>query len=559
MALFEPGGALVAEATSSDDDELLTWVATSAGLHTLAVELVADGGSLPGNVYELEANVGPVLTCPLDDDPVWPYRYGFYSTPNGSRVDGIVLCPGDEEVFFAWLSPGDEVQVELQFEHDEGDIDLLQYSCWPVWPDSWAPYTCSTVASSTSSDDDELLTVSNPSSDYAAFGFRAVLASDDGLFEGNELSVVLTQLAGCVDDALENNDDWRERSWLDPGSYAGLTACEGDLDYYGVPLVAGDSLDAEIAFDPAEGDLDLHIYDGVALLASSTSSTGVESVSWTAADDGIYEVVVEMVAESGAPGAGYDLDLAFPVATCVEDTDEEDDDPTTATQLTVNPDYPSHFACPGDGDWYSYVLQVGQSWYTLVEFEHDAGDIDIFVYDAGLELVASGTSADDDELAFHVVAPGDAGTHYLQVVLISEADAVPGAHYGLVAGADAYATCLDDGLEHNDEPWTPVAVTEGSHPRLGSCPGDEDWYGLWLTAGQQVSVELAFVQVSGDLALGLYDPAGTLLAWSDTTTDVELASAVAVGDGYHLVGVFHVTETDVIQGNFYDMEVEVIP
>jgi hypothetical protein len=97
----------------------------------------------------------------------------------------------------------------------------------------------------------------------------------------------------CVDDDLEENDDFAQATVSLPGSYPGLQVCGGDDDYYVVALAAGDTLEVDALFSHAAGNLDLALYDAdQSLLAVSDSVTDDEHISYIVpeADDYLIRV-----------------------------------------------------------------------------------------------------------------------------------------------------------------------------------------------------------------------------------------------------------------------------
>ncbi len=90
-----------------------------------------------------------------------------------------------------------------------------------------------------------------------------------------------------ADDGFEDNDDCASAVSMADGTYTGLFTVDNDEDYYEVTLADGDTLNVDILFTDANGDLDLVLYESLAdcnLDVDAASSTGVvdnESVSYT--------------------------------------------------------------------------------------------------------------------------------------------------------------------------------------------------------------------------------------------------------------------------------------
>lgn len=69
--------------------------------------------------------------------------------------------------------------------------------------------------------------------------------------------------------------------------------------------------------------------------------------------------------------------------------------------------------CPGDQDWFSMTLGAGEQVTVDVSFTHADGDLDLFIYNAGLSLVAESSSLNDNESVTFTASA--AGTYYALV------------------------------------------------------------------------------------------------------------------------------------------------
>lgn len=87
------------------------------------------------------------------------------------------------------------------------------------------------------------------------------------------------------------------------------------------------------------------------------------------------------------------------------------------------------------------------------------------------------------------------------------------------------SVCLDDLLDEagpNDSVANRTPIETGTVDELILCPGDEDWYGLQVPGGTEVTLDLRFLQADGDLELQVLLPDGqTLVAEGRTVTDNE--------------------------------------
>jgi hypothetical protein len=102
------------------------------------------------------------------------------------------------------------------------------------------------------------------------------------------------------------------------------------------------------------------------------------------------------------------------------------------------------------------------------------------------------------------------------------------------ATATQSGACVDDGYEDNDtcEDATPIAP--GTYPGLKICSGDDDWFELYLTAGDTITVTILFSHALGDLDMVFYgrDCGGSLTAGSSYTDNEEVHYTVLFSGTY---------------------------
>ena len=74
-----------------------------------------------------------------------------------------------------------------------------------------------------------------------------------------------------------------------------------------------------------------------------------------------------------------------------------------------------------------------------------------------------------------------------------------------------------------------------------------------LTAGQQASLQALFSHAEGDVDLRLFDPAGTQVATSLSTTDDENINYTATQSGTHVLQVELYRDAGSVPGNTYQL------
>jgi len=145
LRLLDPAGSTVATATTTTDNETVTWTARTAGLHVLRVELVGDSGASVGNDYSLNGSLVPA-TSGCADDPQEDNDSESEASPLSDATGPLRVCPFDRDFFSAPVAAGQTLRITARFAQSTGDIDMRLLD-----PTGLA------VATAISTDDDELL------------------------------------------------------------------------------------------------------------------------------------------------------------------------------------------------------------------------------------------------------------------------------------------------------------------------------------------------------------------------------------------------------------------
>lgn len=199
-----------------------------------------------------------------------------------------------------------------------------------------------------------------------------------------ETGYALTIGADCVDDPDEPDSPapLGRPSW--PGLLRSRMLCAADEDRYLVSMQSGESVQADLAFDPAFGDLDLELLDPAGLVvASSLGTGGTEMVSFVTVDEGIH--VVRVFGKTPTDRNVYDLTLS--ATGCVDDAFENDDDAGTARLVSAG-EVVRGIACGMDEDWLSF--EIGTRRLVRLQLSHDplAGNLDLELWTEAGRLVA---------------------------------------------------------------------------------------------------------------------------------------------------------------------------
>lgn len=202
----------------------------------------------------------------------------------------------DPHDWYKWTAPADgTLNVEILFKNSLGDIDVQLRDA-----------DQNLLASSTTTNDNEQVSASvTRGSSYYIHVYGYSNASSPGydlLIDGPEI----------LPDVYEPNDSFAQ-AW-DLGSedqaHGGLTIhSPGNEDWFKWTSPGLGSVDVNLYFPHAEGDLDLYLYDAAhSLLTSSTSVTDNEHVAALASPS--EEFYIQVVGFGGSVHPGYELQIA---------------------------------------------------------------------------------------------------------------------------------------------------------------------------------------------------------------------------------------------------------
>ena len=428
--LRNPAGDIVAESTNLfTSDEAITYTAPAAGRYTLNVRLAFDLGD--SAVYDLDVVIDEAIpTC--TDDGLEDNDTFDDARPIGGSTDALRVCEGDDDFYSVTLGAGDTLAVATDFSDAEGDIDLRLLNGEGA-----------VVASSVSTSDDESFSyVAEAAGTYV---IRVSLWRDEGSTSGNgygiDIDIDEAAAPSCPTDRLENNDSMDDAEPLPPELYTGLTVCEDDEDWYRLPLAEGDTITVTMTFPHAEGDVDLRLLDpdGTPQRTSATSSDD-EELEYTVDAAGTYFIRVYLYADSGS-SIGNEYDILVEVdggsvfgETCETDDRLEDNDDFESGAF-IDPElYTRLLSCPDDEDFFTILLATDETVTVTLDFEHDEGDIDLFLLDESETVVASSLGIDDGESVTHT---SDSFEFYrVQVVLLTDRGSADGNFYDMLIEFD---------------------------------------------------------------------------------------------------------------------------
>jgi len=296
-----------------------------------------------------------------------------------------------------------------------------------------------------------------------------------------------------------------------------------DIDYYRLTAPGNGTLTVDLFFPHVDGDLDLRLQDTNGTdLATSTSTDDNEHIEHPVSAGSNYVVFVE-----GYLGASNVYDL---VIQGTGDRFETNDTLQTAANLGTlgsryEPTLTIHAA--QDDDYFAFTASNAGVVSVTIEFPHDDGDLDLYLYDSQSNHVANSTSSTDDEGLSYTVRGGS--NYFVRV-----------EGYGDVNVYDLeieLGPLTNDRFETNDSPAQATDLGLAGIIEEGGLSihddSDFDYYRLTAAGDGDLTVDLFFAHQYGDVDLRLQDTNGADLAVSTSTDDNEsLSYPVMAGSNY---------------------------
>lgn len=207
-----------------------------------------------------------------------------------------------------------------------------------------------------------------------------------------------------------------------------------------------------------------------------------------------------------------------PTSTCLDD-DLEPDDALAFAPLLPPGLYSGRRLCGPNTDLVAVDAAPGNTLTATLTFARDQGVPTFELIDDSQDLLTTGiaTSSSEGRLSLrYELAASDERQLFFRI----SADAPLRLSYTLEFAVGDTA-CEDDTAEPDStrDQARPLPLDQSASRRL--CGGDEDFFALSLTPGQEVKLSLAFDHRYGDLDLELLDAAGNLVSRSASERSLE--------------------------------------
>lgn len=503
MELYDPVDAITSRtgSYSTTDDEFISFTADKPGDWRIRVYHYS---GLTNVTYDLDIWVKMDDWMEENDDfwSAWGVGPGIFS--------GLKVVDFDEDWYQIYLNPGDIIDVNIYFNHSEGDLQLVLY-------DPSYMYRIDSL----SADHDEFITfMADVSGDwriqvYHNYGNSTVLYDLD----------IWVSFVTTSDDWAEENDDFWSAFGIGPGFYPGLMVVGFDEDWFRIFLNPGDTIDVNIYFDHSMGDLQLELYDpSYTFRIGSYSSDKDEFLTFLIDTPGEWRIRV--FHQFGNSDVYYDLDIWQ--NTVEDDNYEENDAKWQAYDLTPYEGWwLTWIDGPGfqfDDDWYKITVEPGFE-HLIIQTSDFGGDIHLEIYDDALNLIGGSNSKDDFDSEVPTGTQGDYGPMIFDLPS-------SGIYYLKIFGnrrGNFYDFNYLTVSFLEEQTWLSDIGSLGVQNNF-------DFYFIDITPGfQHLQVELLFNHSLGNIDMALYDEGGNKITNSSSYTDNEYIDTTPLASGFYFL------------------------
>ncbi|MBN1515317.1 pre-peptidase C-terminal domain-containing protein, partial [Candidatus Sumerlaeota bacterium] len=534
LELRNSGGALVASADTSTDNESINYTVPSAGTYYIVVK-----GSNTGNTYDLQWEAIREDHYEENDTLGTYYDLTDYENTLLSEIDGFGFNLDDDWFGFDSGTGGDLLRVELLFTHADGNLRM------EITDSLGNP-----IAASSTSTDNEYVAIASASGEYrirvqgpaigTQYDLRWFIVADDDYGDNNNMNDAtdLTVYDGGGEDGEDGHGLGHDGN--DLGNIDG-NGVNTDDDWYMIHVREGAlSMQVDAEFIHTLGNIDIYLYDsnGV-LIGSGESLTDNESIFYNLPPEGDY--YIQVVGDN----SGNEYNLSWVVI--YEDNYGDDNDSlTSATDLTAFQNgclsQINGLGIQGDTDVFKIAVPEGMARLNVTAtFTHADGNIDIELLNSSGTSIAVSNSTEDTE-SIGVANPA-AGEYYIVVTGDNNGneydlcwESLPEDNYDNNSMEDAFdLTPFEEQL---------LSEVDGEGVQVG-----EDWYIITLPPGVTLlDVQAFFDHEGGDINIALLDSTGTTVAVSNSTTDDEQILVTNPASG-----TYYVVVTGDDSGNTYDL------
>jgi len=508
LELYDASGALLATADAPRGNSASLSVPASGG-RFYYLRVTADG-----NIC-LPYNLAYTAQCPPacgEADLYEPNDSRATAWGNGSdgRFTSMALPPGDEDWYWYYACSGTgAVAVSARKNEGAGDLDMELYDAAGNRLD----------VSEGVSDVESVAAVAGGGQRVYV---RIFSADPPETCLRYEFTMERDCSATCADDLYEENDTFGMATDAAAGGYwSAMRAATGDDDWYRVAVCPGGTVTTTVGYDPAQGEIDVELYDksGGRRITGAYGLTGSEVLTWQTPN---ADTVYVRVFGAGALCAPYTLRIETgacgsvdPGEVCGPDPYEDNDRAETAMNAGTGGSYTTLTAEPGDSDWARVQVCAGGTLTATATWDGGAtGNVDLAILaENGTTTLGTGPGSSGRATA---TATGAAAANLLVRAQLRGSECLPYTLDLRVAGCGGGEVCGPDGFEDDDRrERANAAGTGGSWPTLTGQAGDPDWFAVDFCAAGTLTATARALGQGDPVALRVLRSNGTSVLQSD--------------------------------------------
>ncbi len=424
------------------------------------------------------------------------------------------LVAEDDDWYSLNVDAGSEVHVYLWFNNSIGNLDLFLYN--PAG--SQVNWSTSTIFNF----EYVFYNVTAAGNYY----IRTTLTSGLPTFYN------LTIITISWDDFYEPNDVQSQSTVVSFGSLSFLRCV--DDDWFNMTAPAGILLKVNITFDHLVGNLNLYLYNasGIQLNQSISASNDWEEVTFAIRVSACF--FIRVVWASGS-WAEYNLTV-WPVLPNGDDVFETNNIKADAAEVLINSTYET-LICAND-DWYKIFVEAGNTVSCSIYFDNSFGDLDLKIFDSSGALLGLSQGNYD----FEVVAANVTHSAYYFIQVYKFNPVGLNTYQMLLMTMELPQDAMDDTYEENDVQLQAAEIVPGTI--TGLVCADDDWFKVYVTAGNKLSVSISFTNSLGNLDLGFFNAVKHLISSTSTISNGESLTFDITTTGYYYIRVNRTTTTN---------------
>ncbi len=299
------------------------------------------------------------------------------------EVAPLSLCVGDEDWFAVPVQGGDVLLATVRQDASDPTVEVSIYD----------PRAIVALASATELGAQR--SAQTPNVGQGGMYLVKVSTRGDVAEEGTpySLSLLTTGQVACVPDTYEGNDDASRAALLGNGSQS-ASICGGDVDWYLLPVHAGDVLDVNLTYEreglpqglgatlygPGGADdlRDFFLRDGDSNIDQLASYP--DGILVTALDEGDW--LLEVTSNGLEHELEYNVEVSIGGAECSAQDELDPDNECGDAQALFDGQRRTGLVCGpvGDEDWYAIDLDEGEDLDVRVEHFHFGGNLEAEIY-----------------------------------------------------------------------------------------------------------------------------------------------------------------------------------